>query len=164
MDVSNRKTFQLNLGQMGYISILLLLACGNVPLTIQRSVSAWIPVALVTIFITKSVWHVPRVDFQTLLGLIHPKFAEVVQLERFPSRVQWNVHFVNRESIPRSRRPKSRSLEVLSEALVPESTAARACWHLALGRPAMFWEQCPRHCPRPRPLKILSNPLWAQTT
>ena len=100
MDVSNRKTFQLNLGQMGYISILLLLACGNVPLTIQRSVSAWIPVALVTIVITKGVWHVPRVDFQTLLGLIH---AEVVQLERFPSRVQWNVHFVNRESIPRSR-------------------------------------------------------------
>ena len=102
MDVSNRKTFQLNLGQMGYISILLLLACGNVPLTIQRSVSAWIPVALVTIVITKGVWHVPRVAFQTLLGLIHPKFAEVVQLERFPSRVQWYVHFVNRESIPRS--------------------------------------------------------------
>ena len=87
---------------MGYFSILLILACGNVPLTIQRSVSAWIPVALVTIVITKGVWHVPRVDFQTLLGLLHPKFAEVVQLERFPSRVQWNVLFVNRESIPRS--------------------------------------------------------------
>ena len=88
---------------MGYISILMILACGNVTLPIQISVSAWIPVALVTIVITKGVWHVPRVDFQTLLGLLHPKFAEVVQLERFPSRVQWNVHFVNRESIPRSR-------------------------------------------------------------
>ena len=102
MDVSNRKMLLPSAEKMGYISILLILACGNVPLTIQRSVSAWIPVALVTIVITKGVWHVPRVDFQTLLGLIHPKFAEVVQLERFPSRVQWYVHFVNRESIPRS--------------------------------------------------------------
>ena len=103
MDVSNRKMQMPSAEKMGYISILLILACGNVPLPFQRSVSASIPVALVTIVITKGVWHVPRVDFQTLLGLLHPKFAEVVQLERFPSRVQWNVHFVNRESIPRSR-------------------------------------------------------------